>query len=148
MAFRLSSPTFPDEGPIPVDCTCDGRDEPPVLRWSGAPAGTQSFALIVDDPDAPGATFTHWLLYDIPGDATGLPSTPAGRSLHNDFGKKGYGGPCPPRGHGRHRYFFTLHAVDVPTLTLDDDSREDLEAALSEHSLGIARWMGHYEREK
>lgn len=148
MAFRLTSPAFEADGPIPAACTCEGRDEPPVLAWSGAPEGTKSFALVMDDPDAPGGTFTHWLLYDVPGEATGLGTATVGRSLRNDFGRTGYGGPCPPRGHGRHRYYFTLHAVDVPSLGLSGGTRADLEATLARHSLGTARLMGHFERRR
>ena len=89
MTFTLSSHAFPHEGTIPVTFTCDGDDGPPPLSWSGSPDGTRSFALIVDDPDAPGGTFTHWLLYDIPSQTTELPETPIGKTLRNGFGRSG-----------------------------------------------------------
>lgn len=146
MTFTLSSHAFPHEGTIPVTFTCDGDDGPPPLSWSGSPDGTRSFALIVDDPDAPGGTFTHWLLYDIPPQTTELPGTPIGKTLRNGFGRSGYGGPCPPRGHGSHRYFFSLYALDVPALSFRAKSREALDRALKGHVLGTARLMGRYER--
>jgi len=146
MGFTLSSPAFRHEHTIPVTFTCDGDDAPPPLNWSGAPEGTRSFALTVDDPDAPGGTFTHWLLYDIPAGTTGLPAPPGGRSLRNGFGRAGYGGPCPPRGHGPHRYVFTLHALDVPSLSLRGKSRQDLDDALGAHTLATANLVGRYER--
>jgi Raf kinase inhibitor-like YbhB/YbcL family protein len=146
MAFTLTSPAFQHDGTIPVTFTCDGDDAPPALTWSGAPEGTRSFALIMDDPDAPGGTFTHWLLYDIPSRTTKLPSKTGGRSLRNSFGRAGYGGPCPPRGHGPHRYFFTLYAVDVPSLGLRGQTRENLDDALQTHTLGTAMLQGRYER--
>lgn len=146
MTFTLTSPDFADGEAIPKACTCDGADAPPALRWSGTPDGTRSFALVVDDPDAPGGTFTHWLLYDLAADLTALPAGQGGRSLPNDFGRPGYGGPCPPRGHGRHRYVFTLFAVDVPALSLGGTGRAALTTALETHTLGTARLTGHYER--
>lgn len=146
MTLTLSSPAFRHEGTVPVTFTCDGDDVPPPLSWSGTPNGTRSFALVLDDPDAPGGTFTHWLLYDIPPHPTELPATPVGKTLRNSFGRSGYGGPCPPRGHGAHRYFFTLYALDVPTLSVRGKSRDDLEKAMQGHVLATARLMGRYER--
>jgi len=146
MTFTLTSPAFRNEGNVPVTFTCDGNDVPPPLSWSGQPVGTRSFALILDDPDAPGGTFTHWLLHDITPETTELSSTAAGKTLRNSFGRSGYGGPCPPRGHGAHRYFFTLYALDVPSLSFRGKSRQDLEKAMQGHVLGTARLMGRYER--
>jgi len=145
MAFTVTSPEFTDGNAIPSQFTCDGNDVPPPLLVSNAPEGTQSFAVIVDDPDAPRGTFTHWMAYDIPPDQNPLRTT-AGRTLQNDFGRAGYGGPCPPPGHGSHRYHFTVYALDVPTLDLPGETRDDFEAAITAHMLGKARMMGRYER--
>jgi Raf kinase inhibitor-like YbhB/YbcL family protein len=147
MAFSITSAAFRDGDTVPEQFTCDGNDAPPPLTVSDPPKGTQSFALIMDDPDAPGGTFTHWLAYDIPAGGTDL-ETEAGKTLRNSFKRQGYGGPCPPPGHGPHRYFFTVLAVDVPTLTLSGESRKDLEDTLSTHTIGTARLMGRYERRK
>jgi Raf kinase inhibitor-like YbhB/YbcL family protein len=145
MAFTVTSPAFADGQPVPREFTCDGNDAPPAMTVSDPPQGTKSFAVIMDDPDAPKGTFTHWLAYDIPADGSGLRAT-AVKALKNDFGRKGYGGPCPPPGHGAHRYYFTVYAVDVPALDVADGSRDDLEAALESHTLAKARFMGRYER--
>ena len=145
MAFTITSPAFADGQPVPKQFTCDGNDAPPPITADGVPEGTRSFAVIVDDPDAPRGTFTHWLAYDIPVDGNPLRAT-AGKALRNDFGRQGYGGPCPPPGHGAHRYYFTVYAVDVPALDVPGDSRDDLEAALKGHTLAKARLMGRYER--
>jgi Raf kinase inhibitor-like YbhB/YbcL family protein len=146
MAFRLTSSAFREGETIPRQFTCDGDDLAPPLAWSDAPDGTRGFALIMDDPDAPHGTFTHWMLYDIPAAATGLTDQPAGTSLRNDFGRSGYGGPCPPVGHGPHRYLFTLYAVDVPSLALKTKTRQALERVLQTHTLATARLTGRYER--
>src|SRR5438309_10332863 len=115
MAFAVSSPAFADNGAIPKQYTCEGADISPPLNWSGAPQGTRSFALIVDDPDAPDPrapklTWVHWVVHNIPDEARGLPEDASGRGLPagavqglNDWKRAGYGGPCPPV--GRHRYF-------------------------------------------
>jgi Raf kinase inhibitor-like YbhB/YbcL family protein len=146
MAFTITSQAFNDGEPIPISYTCDGADTPPPLLVNDAPEGTRSFALIMDDPDAPTGTFTHWLAYDIPA-GQGVDAT-RGKSLQNDFGREGYGGPCPPPRHGTHRYYFTLYAVDVPSLTLGGARRTHLEAALEGHTLATARLMGRYERRR
>ena len=145
MAFTITSSAFADGGTIPKQFTCDGDNMPPPLAWSGAPEGTRAFALIMDDPDAPKGTFTHWLLYDIPARTTALPGE-AGKSLRNDFGSSGYGGPCPPKGHGPHRYVFALYAVDVPLLGVTGETRQDLEETLRRHTLATAQTTGRYER--
>ena len=147
MAFTITSSAFREGAAIPRRFTCDGDGLAPPLAWSDAPEGTRAFALIVDDPDAPRRTFTHWLLYDIPATATGLTDESLGRALRNDFGRVGYGGPCPPAGDGPHRYVFTLCAVDVPSLTLKGDSRQALERVLQAHTLATARLTGRYERQ-
>ncbi len=151
MAFKVMSNAFAEGATIPKIHTCDGADLSPALEWSGEPAKTGSFALIVDDPDAPVGTWNHWLLWDIPATAhtlaQGFKPGQAGVSGVNDFGKPGYGGPCPPRGHGAHRYFFKLMAVDVPALGLKVGARRaGLDRALKGHVLEEARYMGRYER--
>jgi Raf kinase inhibitor-like YbhB/YbcL family protein len=148
-SFSLISTAFAEGQAIPAKYTCDGEDRSPPLRWDGAPAA-QSFALIVDDPDAPGGTFTHWVLYDIPAAQRELPEGLAAGALgvagRTGFGKAGYGGPCPPPG-APHRYVFTLSALDVATLKLPANApRSDVEAAMRGHILGQARLMGRYER--
>lgn len=145
MAFTVTSPAFADGQPVPKEFTCDGNDAPPAMTVADPPQGTKSFAVIVDDPDAPKGTFTHWLAYDVPTDGSTLRGT-AGKTLKNDFGRKGYGGPCPPPGDGAHRYYFNVYAVDVPALDVSGGSRNDLEAALEGHTLAKARFMGQYER--
>jgi Raf kinase inhibitor-like YbhB/YbcL family protein len=145
MAFTLTTPAFHDGDLVPTEFTCDGRDAVPDLRVSDVPEGTRSFALIMDDPDAPKGTFTHWLAYDIPTDGSDLAMT-QGKTLRNGFGRTGYGGPCPPPGDAAHRYIFTLYAVDVPSLGVRGDSRQDLEDALKTHTLGTTQLTGRYQR--
>jgi Raf kinase inhibitor-like YbhB/YbcL family protein len=150
MTFKLSSPAFTTGGDIPSRFTCDGDDVPPPLTWTGAPAGTQSFVLIMDDPDAPMGTFTHWVVFDIPAADQELRShskgEPVGVSGKNSMGKPGYMGPCPPA--GTHRYFFRLYALDVPTLGLRAGaSREQVEHALKGHTVAVAELMGRYSRQ-
>ena len=153
--FTLSSPSFGHGEPIPVKHTCDGDDVSPELRWQGAPSNTKSYALIMYDPDAPIGTFIHWVLYNIPATVNrlveALPKTRIveGVGLHgvNDFGFHGYGGPCPPRGHGRHRYFFALHALDVEDTGLPPGATAaDLLKRIEGHVVGYAVLMGVYER--
>ena len=151
MAFEISVSAFANGEAIPRRHTCDGQDLSPALAWSGAPPQTKSFVLIVDDPDAPAGTWNHWLQFDIPATAKSLPEgarpDQAGRSGKNDFGRLGYGGPCPPKGHGPHRYFFKLYAVDAPSLGLAAGAkRAELDRALKNHVLAGAQYMGRYER--
>ena len=148
MTFKLDSPAFADGATIPVDFSCDGQNKSPELRWSEAPADARSFALIVDDPDAPGGTFTHWLLVNIPATASALAEgdTTTGISGQNGFGKPGYGGPCPPRG-STHRYFFKLYALDVAAINLKAGAtRGEVETALKGHVIGQAQLLGRYGR--
>ena len=151
MALELVVAGFSQNSAIPRSHTCEGADLSPAIEWKGAPETTQSFALIVDDPDAPGRTWNHWLLYDIspsvysldPGFKPGM----TGVSGTNDFGKLGYNGPCPPRGHGPHRYFFKLYALDVPSLKLSACARRaQLDKAMRGHVLAEAQYVGRYER--
>ena len=149
MAFSISSPAFVSSGDIPRRYTCDGEGISPHLAWTEAPDGTRSFVLIVDDPDAPRGTFTHWVVFDVPADRTDIPSgTPSdaiGLSGRNSLGKAGYMGPCPPS--GTHRYFFRLSALDIAALGLTAGaSREAVERAMAGHVLGTAELMGRYRR--
>jgi hypothetical protein len=157
MSLTISSTAFAHNAEIPALYTCEGKDISPPLAWSGAPAGTKSLALIVDDPDAPDpaapkTTWVHWVLYAIPPTADGLPedvgssALPAGtREGVNDWKRTGYGGPCPPI--GRHRYFHKLYALDV----LPDLQRADkaaLEKAMQGHILAQAVLLGTYQKRK
>jgi Raf kinase inhibitor-like YbhB/YbcL family protein len=150
MSFKLFSTAFTDGGWISALHTCDGADLSPALEWSGDPAGIRSFALVVEDPDAPAGIWCHWLLYDMPAKVHNLPqgwkTGGAGLSGINDFGKLGYNGPCPPRGNP-HRYYFRLFALNVHTLGLPAGvKRLELLEALKPHVLAEAEYMGRYER--
>jgi Raf kinase inhibitor-like YbhB/YbcL family protein len=151
MGFTMSTPAFSEGGGIPARFTCDGLNLSPQLNWSGSPAGTKSYVLIVDDPDAPGGTFLHWALFDIGAGTEGLVEGPAAAKLGvsgvNDFGKAAYGGPCPPRGRGSHRYFFKLNALDVPSLGLSTGATLiQVNRKMSGHVLATATIIGRYER--
>lgn len=150
MLFKLTIDGFADGAEIPPRLTCDGEDISPALHWVGEPSGTKSFALIMDDPDAPGGTFNHWLNWDIPADVHALlegSEVAVARSGINDFGKRGYGGPCPPKGGGPHRYFFRLFALDTPILGLSKGAkRSALDKTLRKHVLAETQYMGRYER--
>jgi Raf kinase inhibitor-like YbhB/YbcL family protein len=145
MAFAIKSAAFAQGAPVPKQFTCDGNDAPPPIKVSDPPEGTRSFVVIMEDPDAPKGTFTHWLAYDIPATKTDL-QVDAGKTLRNSFGREGYGGPCPPPGHGPHRYLFKVYAVDEPSLALAGETKQDLQRALETHTLASAELMGHYER--
>jgi len=143
--MKLKSRDFKENGNIPSEFTCDGRDVSPQLSWEDAPAETKSFALSVADPDAPGGTWIHWLVYDIPKDVRNIDqgSLPAGaKQVENDFGKKDYGGPCPP--YGTHRYIFTLYALD--TKNLEDISKRNFFDEVEKHTLDKAVLKGLYKR--
>lgn len=154
--MQITSPAFTMNGPIPTKHTCEGSDLSPALAWSGAPAGTKSFALIVDDPDAPDPaapkmTWVHWVLYDVPPGAASLPEAVAAEHLPtgtlegtNDWRRTGYGGPCPPI--GRHRYFFKLHALDTVLPDLEKPTKAKLEAAMKGHVLAEAQLVGTYQK--
>lgn len=147
--FRLSSPDFANGAFIPVAFTCDGNDVSPRLEWANPPKGTRSYALVVEDPDAPDGTFTHWVLYDVPAGLTSLPESGdrIGKAGRNDFQEQGYGGPCPPPKHGDHRYYFRLHALDVESLGIDETTtRKRFDEALEGHVLETAELMGRFER--
>ena len=151
-SLEVTSPAFAEGAEIPERFTCDGEDTSPPLRWSGGPDRTRGYALIVDDTDAPGGLFVHWVVYDISSDATGLPEgipsaeTAAGGSQGvNGFGRAGYGGPCPPRG-GPHRYFFQLFALDGELDLQAGATRSDLLRAMNGHVVGQGSLMGTYQR--
>lgn len=151
MPFTLFSSAFPDGARIPDLHSRQGADLSPSLEWGGEPAATRSFALVVDDPDAPSGTWTHWLLYDIPPTVHILPQGhkpgAVGVPGKNDFGSTGNGGPLPPKGHGAHRYFFRLRALDAPSLGLPPGATApDLQRALEGHVVAEARYMGRFER--
>lgn len=149
MTFTLTISAFANGSIIPAKFTCEGANVSPELRWNDAPAGTRSFALILDDPDAPVGTFTHWLLFDIPADRSNLAegASAIGVVGKNDFGRAGYGGPCPPHGHGPHRYYLTLYALDIASLKLKSGAgRRDVESALRSHILAQTQYLGRYER--
>jgi Raf kinase inhibitor-like YbhB/YbcL family protein len=152
MPFVLTSTVFKQGESIPERYTCDGEDVSPALQWTDPPAGTQSLALILDDPDAPGGTWVHWVLFNLPPAARGLPEgvtdaaeQPDGaRHGENSWGQAGYGGPCPPG--GTHRYYFKLYALDQVLELAPLASKAELEAAMQGHVLGQAELMGTYSR--
>ena len=156
MDMTIESPAFEHNGEVPTVYTCDGRDISPELRWSGVPEDAKSLVLIVDDPDAPDPdapkmTWAHWVLYDIPADATGLPQDVAPDDLPegtrhgtNNWERTGYGGPCPPI--GRHRYFFKLYALDKELGNLGGPTSDELTEAMEDHVLAEAQLIGTYSR--
>lgn len=142
--LALSIAEFADGAPIPVANTCDGEDIAPTITWTDAPAGTQSFALIVDDPDAPRAEpFVHWVVHGLPSSATSVPSDDV--SGVNDFGRRGWGGPCPPRG-DPHRYIFTLYAVAEAPVFTETPTKGDVLAEIDGSILAQATYSGTYRR--
>lgn len=157
MTFALTSTLFAHLGEIPLECTCEGQDQSPPLTWTAGPAGTKSFVLIVDDPDAPDPnapkmTWVHWLLFNIPANVHELPAAiapadlPAGTGEGlNDWKRTGYGGPCPPI--GRHRYFFKLYALDIE-LSLQQPKKPELEQAIRGHVLAQTELIGTYQKRK
>jgi Raf kinase inhibitor-like YbhB/YbcL family protein len=156
MNLAISSTAFAPDGPIPPLYTCEGKDISPPLAWTGAPAGTKSLVLIVDDPDAPDpaapqVTWVHWVLYNISPSAGGLPEAvssmalPAGtREGINDWGRAGYGGPCPPI--GRHRYFHKLYALDAVLPALNRPDKAAVEKAMAGHILAQVQLIGTYQQ--
>jgi len=152
MAFPLTTPAFENDGWIPKKYTCDGADVSPSLTWGEPPAGTQSFALIVDDPDAPSGTWVHWVLYNLPAHARSLPEgLPTERELpdgtrqgQNSSGKTGYHGPCPPHG-AAHRYFFKLYALNYEVDLPPGASKSELEQAMTNHVVAEGQVMGRFQ---
>lgn len=154
MALAITSPAFGHGDEIGRRFTCDGDDVSPPLTWSGVPADTMSLALLCDDPDAPRGTWHHWAIFDIPADVTALPEgyrrqERVGniRQAVNDFGTVGYGGPCPPPGHGLHHYHFHLLALGIETLGLGESALcVDVAKAAQPHILAEAELVGTYKR--
>jgi len=151
--MEISSSGFKNSQPIPARYTCNDRNASPPLAWSSPPPGTQSLALIVDDPDAPTGIWNHWVLFNLPADTAGLPedaskskSLPANaREGVNDFKRIGYDGPCPPDVKP-HRYYFKIYALDVPLDLPAGASRQTVEAAMTKHILAQGQLMGTYQR--
>jgi hypothetical protein len=156
MDMSLTSTAFSSGSDIPAVYTCEGKDISPPLSWTGIPPGAKSLALVVEDPDAPDPaapqqTWVHWVLYDIPPSASGLPEAavakdlpPGTREGSNDWKRTGYGGPCPPI--GRHRYFFKLYALDTVLADLGKPNRKKLDAAMQGHVIAIAELIGLYQK--
>ena len=152
-SFALNSSAFQNGGEIGRKYTCDGEDVSPALTWSNIPPGTKSLALIADDPDAPGGTWVHWVIYDIPhevnelGEATAKSETVSGGTKQgvNDFRRLGYSGPCPPPG-APHRYYFKLYALDAPMTLKARATKQQVVDAMKGHILGEAELMGRYKR--
>ncbi len=153
MTLSISSQAFQEGESIPARYTCEGDDVSPPLRWDEPSQGTRSLALIMDDPDAPVGVFTHWVILNIPPDSRGLPEAlateaelPGGaRQGKNDFGRTGYGGPCPPPGRP-HRYRFTLYALDQPLELKAGASKKQVLEAMSGHILAQGQLTGTYQR--
>ena len=156
MALTISSPAFTDGAEMDAKYTCEGQDVSPPLAWSGVPKEAKSLVLIVDDPDAPDPkapqrVWVHWVLYDLPADATGLAEDanrtglPKGTKVGiNDWERSDYGGPCPPI--GRHRYFHKLYALDTTLADLKDPTKADVVEAMKGHVLAEAQIVGTYEK--
>ena len=153
MALELTSSAFEHEGMIPAKYTCDGQDISPPLTWEKAPEGTESFVLICDDPDAPGRTWVHWVLFNLPAETRSLPEAVAaepepaagGRHGKNSWGRLDYGGPCPPS--GTHRYFFKLYALDTPLDLSAGAKKQQVLDAMDGHILDQATLMGRYQKQ-
>jgi len=153
VAFALKSSAFPAGAEVPKKFTCEGPDVSPALEWSGPPAKTASFALIVDDPDAPVGTWVHWVFWNLPANTHSLREDVAKREQledgsrqgRNDFRKVGYNGPCPPPGKP-HRYFFRLYALDAKLDLAPGATRQELDSAMKGRILGEAEYMGTFRR--
>jgi Raf kinase inhibitor-like YbhB/YbcL family protein len=156
LSLKITSSAFQRNGSIPSKYTCEDRDVSPPLAWSGAKSGTKTFALIVDDPDAPDPAkpqrvYVHWVLYNLPATATALPENASKQGLpkgavqgKNDWGKAEYGGPCPPI--GRHRYFFKLYALDTELTGLSSPTKADVERAIKGHVVDSGELIGTYQK--
>src|SRR5712692_10384724 len=152
MEIKLTSAAFKEGQPIPRQYTCDGVNVSPPLEWAGVPKTARTVAIICDDPDAPAGTWVHWVLYNLPAENIGLvESLPTTENLkaggfqgQNDFGKIGYGGPCPPS--GTHRYFFKIYALDSELPLKAGATKADLEKAMEGHIVSQGQLMGTYRR--
>jgi hypothetical protein len=147
MTFRISSPAFMNGGRIPKKYTCDGENVAPPIEWSGAPEGSKSVAIICEDPDAPSGTFTHWVLYDVPVSKHRLAEgTEMGTVGVNDFGVRGFGGPCPPSNDAAHHYAFHVYALDTDSLGPPGLSKDAAREAMNGHVLAEGELTGIYKR--
>jgi Raf kinase inhibitor-like YbhB/YbcL family protein len=152
--LKVSSTALAQGQPIPQEFTCQGKNISPALQWTNAPVGTKSFALIMDDPDAPAGTWVHWVIYDLPGTAAGIAGniaaveepTSGGRQGVNSFHRVGYGGPCPPAG-SAHRYFFRVYALDGMLKLNAKATRAAVDQAMKGHILAEGELMGTYRRQ-
>jgi Raf kinase inhibitor-like YbhB/YbcL family protein len=152
MEMKITSSAFEEGGMIPSKYSCDSENVSPPLSWSDAPTGIKTFAVICDDPDAPGGTWVHWVIYNIPAGASGLPeAVPVKKEMDNgavqglnDFRKTGYGGPCPPS--GTHRYYFKIYALDAKLNPAGDVTKDILLDAMKEHILAQGELTGKYSR--
>jgi len=146
--LELTSSAFQDGQPIPVRYTCDGENQSPALSWGDPPQGTKGFALVIDDPDAPNGIFRHWGVFDIPASTRSIGGGQrVGTEVTNDFGKAGYGGPCPPKGHGPHHYHFKLFALDVDKLNIAARAKVlDVENEATKYAIAQGELVGTYER--
>jgi Raf kinase inhibitor-like YbhB/YbcL family protein len=147
--IHLQSPAFQGGAAIPRRFTCDGADLSPPLRWSGVPKGARGLALIVEDPDAPGGTFVHWVVAGLPASSRSLPEgrlPPPAHSTRQSAGKHGYGGPCPPKGDSAHRYVFSLYALDRPLRLSANTSPADARDAISKAAIARGVLTGTYQR--
>jgi Raf kinase inhibitor-like YbhB/YbcL family protein len=150
--ITINSAAFQNGGSIPAKYTCDGQNVSPPLEWSGVPPAAKSLALVCEDPDAPGKTWIHWVVYDLPATISQLPEgitqgdtlNDGAKQGRNDFGKTGYGGPCPPS--GTHRYFFKLYALDTPASLPPLATQAQLTKAMEGHVLAHGELMGRYSR--
>jgi len=142
--MKLTSPAFKPNGMIPEEYTCDSKDISPALNIEDIPENTKSLALVVDDPDAPGRTFVHWVVYDMPVVSEIKKDDIPGKQGLNDFDKKDYGGPCPPN--GKHRYFFKAYALDEKLDLEEGATKNELQSAMEGHILDSAELIGLYER--
>jgi len=153
MPLEVKAAAFSNGGEMPARYTCDGEGLSPALTWSGVPPAARTLALVVDDPDAPRGVFTHWVIWNVPARHAELPEgvpdrdtfADGARQGTNDFGRVGYGGPCPPRGRP-HRYFFRLYALDSGLKLEAGAGRQRLQEAMNGHVLAQAEWMGTYRR--
>ena len=146
--IAVTSKSFASNGSIPVDFTCDGADRSPQITWSAPPPGTKAFAIIADDPDAPGGDFFHWAIYGIRGDASSIPEAAdlaelGAISALNGFGRPGYNGPCPPK-YELHSYVFRVFALDAPITARPDGTGDDLQTAMNGHVLGMGAVVGTF----
>lgn len=155
MAFELHSSAFGQDQTIPRRYTCDGADLSVPLSWTGAPEKAEAFVIVADDPDAPRGNWVHWVVYDLPADTNGLPEGISHDEIvayeahqgRNDFGKIGYGGPCPPAG-SAHRYFFKLYALDAKTGLHPGATKAEIEKAIEGHVIGETQLVGLYKRSR